>query len=80
MASELGQRGQASPITDELVESRLASLQNALSGPDADAQSVVMLSTLVGALMLSRSTQDPALSERILHTTREWLKQQNSES
>lgn len=80
MASELGQRGQASPITDELIASRLASLQNALSGPDADAHSVVMLSTLVGALMLSRSTQDPALSERILQTTRDWLKQQASES
>jgi hypothetical protein len=39
-----------------------------------------MLSTLVGALTLSRSTQDPALSERILQTTRDWLKQQASES
>lgn len=80
MAAELGQRGQASPITDELIESRLAALQSALSGPDADARSVVMLSTLVGALTLSRSTQDPALSERILQTTRDWLKQQASES
>lgn len=80
MSSELGQRGEASAITDELIESRLASLQSSLSGPDADAQSVVMLSTLVGALMLSRSTQDPALSQRILHTTRDWLTQQASES
>ncbi len=80
MASELGQRGQASPIADELVESRLALLQEALGGPDADAQSVVMLSALVGALMLSRSTQDPALSARILDTTRDFLKQQNIES
>ncbi|MCI8210407.1 TetR family transcriptional regulator [Pseudomonas sp. S25] len=80
MSSELGQRGEASPITDELIESRLASLQKSLCGPDADAQSVVMLSTLVGALMLSRSTQDPALSQRILHTTRDWLTQQASES
>ncbi|WP_122665803.1 TetR/AcrR family transcriptional regulator [Pseudomonas viridiflava] len=80
MSSELGQRGEASPITDELIESRLASLQSFLGGPDADAQSVVMLSTLVGALMLSRSTQDPALSQRILHTTRDWLTRQASES
>lgn len=80
MASELGQRGQASPIADELIESRLALLQHALGGPDADAQSVVMLSALVGALMLSRSTQDPALSARILDTTRDFLKQQSSES
>lgn len=80
MAAELGQRGQASPIIDEVIESRLAALQSALSGPDADAQSMVMLSTLVGALTLSRSTQDPALSERILQTTRDWLKQQASEA
>lgn len=80
MASELGQRGQPSPITDELIELRLASLQQALGGPEADAQSVVVLSTLVGALMLSRSTQDPVLAERILQTTRDCLKQQVSES
>lgn len=80
MASELGQRGQPSPITDELIQSRLASLQNALPGPDAEAQSVVMLSSLVGALMLSRSTQDPVLSARILETTRDWLKQQASDT
>jgi hypothetical protein len=30
--------------------------------------------------MLSRSTQDPALSARILQNTRDWLKQQASES
>jgi AcrR family transcriptional regulator len=80
MSSELGQRGQPSPITDELIQSRLTSLQTALSGPDAEARSMVMLSTLVGALMLSRSTQDLALSEQILNTTRDWLKQQASES
>lgn len=76
MSSELGQRGQPSPITDDMIQARLTALQNALPATDAEAQSVVMLSTLVGALVLSRSAQDPQLAERILHTTREWLKQQ----
>jgi AcrR family transcriptional regulator len=80
MCAELGQRGQPSPITDEMIKSRLSLLQNALSGPDAETQSVVMMSTLIGALMMSRSIQDPALSDRILHTTREWLKRQGDES
>lgn len=77
MAAELGQRGQPSPIIDEGVRDRLQRLANALgNGPGADEQSVVMLSTLVGALMLSRSVGDPALSDRILDTAREALKQQ----
>ncbi|MGS0738595.1 TetR/AcrR family transcriptional regulator [Pseudomonas sp. GG8] len=77
MSAELGQRGQASPTTDECIQSRLKSIENTL--PDqtnAREQSIVMLSTLVGALLLSRSANDPALSDRILDTTREWLKQQ----
>lgn len=77
MAAELGQRRQPSPIVDEGVRDRLQRLANALgNGPGADEQSVVMLSTLVGALMLSRSVGDPALSDRILDTAREALKQQ----
>lgn len=78
MASELGLRGEPSPVTDELVESRLSSLANALSGPDADVQSVVTLSTMIGALVLSRSVQDPELSDRILQASRDWLKQQGN--
>ncbi len=77
MAAELGQRGQPSPITDQGVEDRLARLAAALhNAPNADEQSVVMLSTLVGALLLSRSVQDPQLSLRILDTARKALKQQ----
>ena len=40
------------------------------------AESTVMLSALVGAMVLSRSALDPALSDRILEHTREWLKLQ----
>lgn len=80
MAAELGQRGQPSAITDELLQARLESLQNALPGPDAHVNSVVMLSTMVGALLLSRSTQDPALSARILQIARDWLIQQGGDA
>ena len=80
MSSELGQRGQPSPTTDELIQARLASFKNSLSGPDAEAQSIMMLSTMVGALMLSRSVQDPELSDRILATARECLKKTPNET
>jgi AcrR family transcriptional regulator len=77
MSAEMGQRGQASPITDEVIQSRLESIENTLPDPaNASEQSIVMLSTLVGALLLSRSAKDPALSDRILETTRDWLKGQ----
>lgn len=80
MAAELGQRGQPSAITDELLQARLDSLSQALPGSDSEVNSVVMLSTMVGALMLSRSTQDPELSDRILQTARDWLKQQDNKA
>jgi TetR/AcrR family transcriptional regulator, transcriptional repressor for nem operon len=78
MSSELGQRGQASPTTDVMIKNRLKALENGLPEGTADAPqlSTVMLSTLVGAMVLSRSAHDPALSDQILETAREWLKQQ----
>ncbi|UZJ61855.1 TetR/AcrR family transcriptional regulator [Pseudomonas sp. KU26590] len=76
MASELGQRGQASEITDELINHMLATLE---AGIPADGQSrdksVMLMSGLVGAMVLARSAKDPALAERILETTRDQLKQ-----
>jgi TetR/AcrR family transcriptional repressor of nem operon len=80
MSAELGQRGVPSLITDELLQGRLESLAKALPGPNASEESIVMLSTLVGALVMSRSAQDPELSERILSTTREWMKRQVNEA
>ncbi|HEX8592562.1 MAG TPA: TetR/AcrR family transcriptional regulator [Pseudomonas sp.] len=81
MSSELGQRGQPSPITDKLIHSRLNALRSALpDGPDAEAQSMAMLSTLVGALVISRSVQDPELSDRILAAARESLKKPPKEA
>lgn len=76
MASELGQRGQPSEITDELINRMLATLE---AGMPADGQSsdksVMLMSGLVGAMVLARSAKDPALAERILETTRDQLKQ-----
>lgn len=76
MAAEMGQRGAASPITDETVRLRLAMLSKALGETEGDEQSIVMLSTLVGALLLSRSVQDSEFSDHILDTVRAHLKQQ----
>lgn len=80
MAAELGQRGQPSEITDELMQRMLATLESRLPGDDNSAQSLMMMSTLVGALVLSRSARDPALADRILDTTREQLKQHASKA
>lgn len=74
MSAELGQRGEPSAITDEGVQSHLARLTSALDEPGAEDKSVMMLASMVGALLLSRSVQDPALSDRILDTVRETLK------
>lgn len=77
MAAELGQRGQPSPSVDSAVEHRAALMAQALGGGEqAHAQSLVMLSTLIGALVLSRSVDDQALAARILGNAREALKSQ----
>jgi len=74
MAAELGQRGTPSAIADEAIGAHLKRIAQSLGGGDgADQQSVMMLSSMVGALLLSRSVQDPALSERILNTARDAL-------
>mgnify|MGYP001094997253 CR=1 FL=1 len=76
LCSELGQRGQPSETTDRMVNERLTRMAKHLPGPDADEQSVALLSTLVGAMVLSRSVADPELSKRLLQSARQhWLKQ-----
>jgi AcrR family transcriptional regulator len=81
MSSELGQRGQPSEITDELIGRMLETLEAGMpAGKENSDKSVMMMSSLVGALVLARSAKDPALAERILQTTREQLKQQINEA
>lgn len=76
VCAELGQRGEASPTTDEIIRKRLAMIEANLPGEDAAEQSVLVLSAMVGALLLSRSVSDPELSERLLKTTRRLLVEQ----
>jgi TetR/AcrR family transcriptional repressor of nem operon len=66
-SAELGQRGQASPVTDESVSNRLAQIGAHL---EDDQHAAMVLSAMVGALMLSRSVVDPQLSDRLLEDTR----------
>jgi TetR/AcrR family transcriptional regulator, transcriptional repressor for nem operon len=75
MSSELGLRGQQSPTTDVVLNARLDQVQGTLEDKDAAAQSIVIMSTLVGALLLSRSVENPELAQRILDVTRTYLKQ-----
>lgn len=75
MSSELGLRGQQSPTTDVVLNARLEQVQGTLEDEDAADQSIVIMSTLVGALLLSRSVESPELAQRILDVTRAYLKQ-----
>ncbi|MCF4994972.1 TetR family transcriptional regulator [Pseudomonas syringae] len=74
MSSEMGLRGQASPTTDDVLNARLEQVASTLKGDTADDRSLVIMSTLVGALVLSRSVENPQLSQRILDVTRDYLK------
>ncbi|MEB2646612.1 TetR/AcrR family transcriptional regulator [Pseudomonas canadensis] len=76
MSSEQGLRGQHSPTTDAVLEARLNQIEAALENPNADRQSLVMMSTLVGALVLARSVKSTELATRIMDVVRENLKTQ----
>jgi AcrR family transcriptional regulator len=77
MSSELGLRGQPSPTTDQVLNARLEQVQSTLEGEQLSERSIVIMSTLVGALMLSRSVENAKLAQRILDVTRDHLKQNN---
>lgn len=76
LSAELGQRGEPSPTTDQLIEKRLAMIEAGLAGEDAAEQSLLILSTLIGALLLSRSASDPDLADRLLQGPKRLLLQQ----
>lgn len=80
MCSELGLRGQQSPTTDAVLRARLQQVEATLISTNADEESLVMMSTLVGALALARSVESAALAVRILDVVRESLKAQASEN
>lgn len=76
ISAELGARGHASSTTDAIVRSRIDAIEQALPAQHAEDESIALLCTLVGALMLSRSVADPELSDRILDSTRRHLKRE----
>lgn len=73
ISAELGQRGHPCATTDHFILDRLGRIESRLGSEDAAEQSVLLLSSMVGALLLSRSTRDPQLSDRLLKTTRKLL-------
>lgn len=79
MSSELGLRGQHSATTDAVLGARLKQIETALGDGHGDEQALVMMSTLVGALVLARSVEDPALAQRIMDVVRDNLKGLNLE-
>jgi AcrR family transcriptional regulator len=74
MSSEMGLRGQNSRTTDEVLNARLKQVETALGSPNAGEQSLVLMSTLVGALVLARSVESAELATRILDVVRGSLK------
>ncbi|CAI8947473.1 TetR/AcrR family transcriptional regulator, transcriptional repressor for nem operon [Pseudomonas sp. IT-347P] len=75
ISSELGLRGQPSPTSDEVLNARLEQIQGTLAGENIAERSIVIMATLAGALLLSRSVADADFAQRILDITREHLKQ-----
>ncbi len=74
ISSELGLRGQPSPTSDVVLQARLDQIQHTLEGERTADRSIVIMSTLVGALLLSRSVADAEFAQRILDIAREHLK------
>ncbi|WP_160108867.1 TetR/AcrR family transcriptional regulator [Pseudomonas izuensis] len=77
ISSELGLRGQPSPTSDVVLKARLDQIEGTLEGENADDRSIVIMATLVGALLLSRSVADVEFAQRILDVTREHLNSQD---
>jgi AcrR family transcriptional regulator len=74
ISSELGLRGQPSPTSDVVLQARLDQIRHTLDGEHTADRSIVIMSTLVGALLLSRSVADAGFAQRILDVAREHLK------
>ncbi|MNF14423.1 hypothetical protein D3C80_2166440 [compost metagenome] len=57
-----------------MLNARLDQVQATLESEDAADRAIVIMSTLVGALLLSRSVENPQFAQRILDITRAYLK------
>ncbi|RMQ38845.1 TetR family transcriptional regulator [Pseudomonas amygdali pv. mori] len=80
MCLELGQRDQPSATTDKIILHLLELFDQSLSQTGAESKSLPVLSTLVGGVVLARGAFDEELSQRILDTTRDYLKQEIKKS
>ncbi|WP_193163025.1 TetR/AcrR family transcriptional regulator [Microbulbifer hainanensis] len=80
MAAELGQRGEPSATTDQLVKKRLQQIAGGLDGDDADERSMLILAAMVGALQLSRSVKSKRLSNCLLESTGRLLGEMTAEA
>ncbi len=74
MSPELGLRGQHSATTDSVLSARVQQIEAVLEDGHGDGSGLVMMSTLVGALVLARSVEDPEMALRILDVVRQSLK------
>ncbi|VVN03171.1 TetR/AcrR family transcriptional regulator [Pseudomonas fluorescens] len=73
MSAELGMRGNPSPTSDAVLNARLEQIQKTLDGENSKDRSIIIMSALVGALLLSRSVKNPELAQQILNITRTFL-------
>ncbi|RMU83251.1 Transcriptional regulator, TetR family, partial [Pseudomonas savastanoi pv. glycinea] len=80
MCLELGQRDQPSATTDKIILHLLELFDQSLSQTGTESKSLPVLSTLVGGVVLARSAFNEELSQRILDTTRDYLKQEIKKS
>lgn len=79
MSAELGLREQPSTTTDEVLCARLKQIETALRNGRGDEESLVMMATLVGALVLARGVESAELATRIMDVVRGSLKAQVSD-
>ncbi|KPW69505.1 Transcriptional regulator, TetR family [Pseudomonas ficuserectae] len=80
MCLELGQRDQPSATTDKIILHLLELFDQSLSQTGTESKSLPVLSTLVGGVVLARGAFNEELSQRILDTTRDYLKQEIKKS
>jgi AcrR family transcriptional regulator len=75
ISSELGLRGHPSPTTDKILNARLDQIEQTLEGEETADRAIVIMSTLIGSLLLSRSIADADFAQKILDVTRDHLLQ-----
>ncbi len=77
------QSGEGRTVMSDAVASQIARFTDALSthdsAEDARREAIGTWSAMVGALILARSVEDEALSDEILTSTKDWIRQGRSQ-